>query len=46
MCMQAMGGGYELDEAYPNMDFGFLDIGNIHVMRDRFAPTTYVSLVL
>lgn len=32
---QAMGGGYELDEAYPNMDFSFLDIGNIHVMRDR-----------
>ena len=33
--LQAMGGGYELDEAYPNMDFSFLDIGNIHVMRDR-----------
>lgn len=30
----AMGGGYELDEAYPNMDFCFLDIGNIHVMRE------------
>ena len=33
--VQAMGGGYELDEAYPNMDFSFLDIGNIHVMRER-----------
>ena len=31
-----MGGGYELDEAYPNMDFCFLDIGNIHVMRERY----------
>ena len=39
MCLsvfQAMGGGYELDEAYPNMDFCFLDIGNIHVMRERY----------
>ncbi|CAI8029271.1 Myotubularin-related protein 2 [Geodia barretti] len=33
----AMGGGYELDEAYPNMDFSFLDIGNIHVMRDSLS---------
>jgi myotubularin-related protein 1/2 len=32
----AMGGGYELDEAYSNMDFSFLDIGNIHVMRERY----------
>ena len=46
MSMQVMGGGYELDEAYPNMDFSFLDIGNLHVMRDRLAPTTYVPLVL
>ena len=37
VCPQAMGGGYELDEAYPNMDFCFLDIGNIHVMRERYS---------
>lgn len=30
----AMGGGYEYDDTYSNMDFGFLDIGNIHVMRE------------
>ena len=41
MVVQAMGGGYELDEAYPNMDFCFLDIGNIHVMRDRCVGILY-----
>eukprot|EP00117_Sycon_ciliatum_P027253 scpid50643/ scgid22187/ Myotubularin-related protein 2 len=30
---KAMGGGYEDEEAY-GMDLVFLDIGNIHVMRD------------
>ncbi len=30
-----MGGGYEYDDFYANMDFCFLDIGNIHVMRER-----------
>ena len=32
---QAMGGGYEYEENYVNLEFCFLDIGNIHVMRDR-----------
>ena len=32
---QAMGGGYEHEDCYVNMDFSFLDIGNIHVMRER-----------
>ena len=31
-----MGGGYETDDAYPNIELQFLDIGNIHVMRERF----------
>lgn len=26
-----------MDEAYPNMDFCFLDIANIHVMRERYG---------
>jgi myotubularin-related protein 1/2 len=30
----AMGGGYESDDNYVNTEFSFLDIGNIHVMRD------------
>lgn len=32
---QAMGGGYESEDTYSNIDFSFLDIGNIHVMRER-----------
>ena len=31
---KAMGGGYEDEEHYHNMELVFLDIGNIHVMRD------------
>ena len=31
-----MGGGYESEDTYVNMDFSFLDIGNIHVMRERY----------
>ena len=42
LCVQAMGGGYELDEAYQNMDFCFLDIGNIHVMRERCGQNEHV----
>ncbi len=38
-CPQAMGGGYEYDDFYSYMDFSFLDIGNIHVMRERCTLT-------
>lgn len=31
---KALGGGYEDEEHYNNMELIFLDIGNIHVMRD------------
>ena len=34
---QAMGGGYEHDDNYSNTEFSFLDIGNIHVMRERLV---------
>ncbi|XP_065889704.1 myotubularin-related protein 2-like [Dysidea avara] len=30
----AMGGGYEADDVYSNIELHFLDIGNIHVMRE------------
>ena len=35
---QAVGGGWEYDDYYGNTDLTFLDIGNIHVMRERLAP--------
>jgi myotubularin-related protein 1/2 len=31
---RAKGGGYETEEAYPNCPLTFLDIQNIHVMRE------------
>uniref|UniRef100_UPI003590247E myotubularin-related protein 2-like isoform X2 n=1 Tax=Myxine glutinosa TaxID=7769 RepID=UPI003590247E len=31
---KAKGGGYETDEGYPFVEFHFLDIQNIHVMRE------------
>ena len=31
---KAKGGGYENDEVYQNIDLVFLDIHNIHVMRE------------
>lgn len=31
---QATGGGYESDDAYHNTELLFLDIHNIHVMRE------------
>ena len=32
-----MGGGYETEDAYSNIELQFLDIGNIHVMRERYV---------
>ena len=32
-----MGGGYEHDDWYSNIEFSFMDIGNIHVMRERYV---------
>jgi myotubularin-related protein 1/2 len=31
---QAKGGGYESEDAYPHAELVFLDIHNIHVMRE------------
>lgn len=33
-CSQAKGGGFEDQETYQNCDIVFLDIHNIHVMRE------------
>lgn len=32
---KAKGGGYEREEWYTNAEIAFLDIHNIHVMKDR-----------
>lgn len=34
LCFQAKGGGYESEDAYQNAELVFLDIHNIHVMRE------------
>ena len=34
--LQAKGGGYENEEFYQNTELVFLDIANIHVMRERY----------
>ena len=39
--MRAMGGGYEREENYKNIDFTFLDIDNIHVMRESYRKVSY-----
>ena len=33
---RTLGGGYESQENYKNIDFTFLDIDNIHVMRESY----------
>ena len=33
--LQARGGGYENEDSYQNAELIFLDIHNIHVMRER-----------
>ena len=33
--LQAKGGGFESEDAYQNAELVFLDIHNIHVMRER-----------
>ena len=34
--MRLKGGGYESEDNYQNMEFVFLDIENIHVMRESY----------
>lgn len=36
LSVQAKGGGYENEEFYQNTELTFLDIANIHVMRERY----------
>lgn len=39
---QARGGGYESEDAYENAELVFLDIHNIHVMRESLRKLTEV----
>lgn len=46
---KAKGGGYESEDAYQNAELVFLDIHNIHVMRESLrklkgTPRTFVSI--
>ena len=34
--MRLKGGGYESEDNYQNLEFVFLDIENIHVMRESY----------
>ena len=34
---KAKGGGYEDSDSYPSTELVFLDIQNIHVMRERYS---------
>ena len=37
----AKGGGYENEESYQNAEFAFLDIHNIHVMRESLRKVDW-----
>ena len=37
---RTLGGGYESQENYKNIDFTFLDIDNIHAMRDSYKKVS------
>lgn len=41
---QAKGGGYESEDAYQNAEIIFLDIHNIHVMRERYLQCSPCSV--
>lgn len=43
---KAKGGGYESDESYRNIEFHFLDIHNIHVMRESLKKLKEVCYPL
>ena len=39
---RTLGGGYESQENYKNIDFTFLDIDNIHVMRESYRKVSNI----
>lgn len=40
------GGGYESENNYPNLDLFFLDVGNIHVMRESLLKVKEICFPL
>ena len=43
---QAKGGGYESEDAYQNAELIFMDIHNIHVMRERYTGNTLSTVTV
>lgn len=43
MFSQAKGGGYESESAYPNAELMFLEIHNIHVMRESLRKLKEIA---
>ena len=42
---KAKGGGYESEDAYQNAEVQFLDIHNIHVMRESLRKIKGINII-
>ena len=42
--MRLKGGGYESEDNYQNLEFVFLDIENIHVMRESYKKVQSIKI--
>ena len=43
--MRLKGGGYESEDNYQNLEFVFLDIENIHVMRESYKKVQSIKII-
>ena len=43
--MRLKGGGYESEDNYQNLEFVFLDIENIHVMRESYKKVQNIKTI-
>ena len=43
--MRLKGGGYESEDNYQNLEFVFLDIENIHVMRESYKKVQIIKII-
>ena len=43
--MRLKGGGYESEDNYQNLEFVFLDIENIHVMRESYKKVQDIKII-
>ena len=43
--MRLKGGGYESEDNYENLEFVFLDIENIHVMRESYKKVQSIKII-